>query len=144
MSQIKRFPVENGTTTFGLHLMLDAYDVPKEKLDDMKLAYKFLNELPEKIGMKKLTTPLVADADQSATEFDPGGISGVVLINESHISIHTFADKGFFTMDIYSCSDFSEQQDDLLEHIRDYYPFKDHELQIVTRGKKYPMHHAKK
>jgi len=136
---IKRFPAKKGKTTFGMHMMLDAYNVPFKYLDDMKLVYKFLHELPEKIGMSRLSTPMVVNADESATKYDPGGISGVVLINESHISIHTFAKKGFLTMDLYSCSNFENEVKSILKYTKKSFPYKSHELQIVNRGLKYPI-----
>lgn len=136
----KQFPVKNNKTTFGMHLMLDAYKIPKAPLDDMKLIYKFLYELPEIIGMTKLMNPMVVDADLSVkTDKDPGGISGFVMINESHIAIHTFPNKGFLTMDVYSCSNFEDEVDTLMKHIKKIFPFKQHELQIVKRGTTYPM-----
>lgn len=139
MAKRKLFPNKNGTTTLGMHFMLDAYGVPFEPLDDMKLIYKFLYELPEKIGMTRLTMPFVHDADESASKFDPGGISGIILIYESHITIHTFAKRGFFTMDLYSCSNFDEEVEPLLAHVKSVFPYKKHELQIVKRGTKYPL-----
>jgi len=138
MSKKKLFPVANGKTTLGMHLMLDAYDVPFDRLNDMKLIYKFLYEIPEKIGMCRLSTPLIANADESASHRDPGGISGVILIKESHISIHTFAKRGFFTFDLYSCSNFENHVKELLRYIKKTFPFKEHELQIVKRGLQYP------
>lgn len=135
----KQFPIKNNETTFGMHLMLDAYGVSRKPLDDMKLIYNFLYTLPAKIDMTMLTTPLVANADLTASGKDPGGISGFVMINESHISIHTFPDKGFFSMDLYSCSNFEEEVDNLLKFIKETFPFTSHELQIVKRGTRYPM-----
>ncbi len=133
------FPENNGTTTFGLHLMLDAYESDPVRLDDMKLVYKFLNDAPGIIGMKKLTTPVVADADLSASGKDPGGISGFVMIAESHISIHTFAKRGFFTLDVYSCRNFEEKIDTLMNYIKETFSFGEHELQVVKRGLHYPV-----
>lgn len=139
MKKTKHFPVSKGKTTFGLHLMLDAYEVDPKLLGDMKRVFRFLNDLPEKIGMKKLTAPMVIDADASATGHDPGGITGTVIIAESHISIHTFANRGFFTMDLYSCTDFEEEISRVLEYTKKMFPYKEHELNIVTRGQKYPI-----
>lgn len=34
---------------------------------------------------------------------DPGGLSGFVMIAESHISFHTFPNRGFVTIDVYTC-----------------------------------------
>ena len=139
MSQPTHFPVENNTTTFGLHLMLDAYGVDPKFLNDMKRVWRYLNELPSIINMKKLTSPVVVDCDATATGHDPGGISGNVIIAESHISIHTFANRGFFTMDCYSCTNFSDQIEALLEYTKTIFPYTESELQVVKRGLKYPI-----
>lgn len=135
----KSFPEQNGQTTFGLHLMLDAYESDPVRLDDMKLVYKFLNTAPDIIDMRKLTTPMVVDADISATGKDPGGISGFVMIAESHISIHTFAKRGFFTLDVYSCTNFEDKIPAFLEYIQKTFGYGEHELQVVKRGLKYPL-----
>lgn len=135
----RQFPIEGNQTTFGLHLMLDAYNVDPEKLADMKRVFAYLNDLPGIISMKKLTTPYVVDADATASGKDPGGISGFVMIAESHISIHTFANKGFFTMDCYSCNDFEQEIDALLEYTKKIFPYTESELNVVKRGLKYPI-----
>jgi S-adenosylmethionine decarboxylase len=133
------FPHKDNMTTFGLHLMLDAYGVEKEQLDDMKRIFKYLNELPEVIEMKKLSTPFVVDAEATKSGHDPGGISGFVMIAESHISIHTFARKGFFTMDCYSCTNFESKIEKLLEFTKQMFPYTEHELNVIKRGLKYPV-----
>jgi len=74
---------------FGEHLTIDGYGGSFEKLNDKELVLKCLNELPEKIGMKKFAEPSVYRALPNGKE-DPGGWSGFVVIQESHISIHTF------------------------------------------------------
>lgn len=106
MSTPGKFPVVNGKAQFGLHLMLDAYEGDKEKLNDMARVFRFLRDLPPRIGMHILMPPVVLEASDMGTGFDTGGYTGVVIIAESHISIHTFPGKGFFTMDVYSCSNF--------------------------------------
>lgn len=136
---VGQFPIENDKTTFGLHLMLDAYESDVQKLDDMKLVFKFLNELPDVIGMHKLSAPIVVNADETDSGKDPGGITGFVLIAESHISIHTFVKRGFFTLDVYSCSNFEDQIPTLMDYIQKTFTFGKHSLQAVKRGLEYPM-----
>lgn len=45
--------------TFGPHLTLDLNKCNKNKLSDCNLVFNLLNELPEKIGMTKITQPYV-------------------------------------------------------------------------------------
>jgi len=89
---------------FGPHLMLDCYGCPKEKLADMDLIFETLDAFPAKIGMHKIMPPSVFKYTGKVPE--DWGISGVVLIAESHISIHTFPDKEHAFIDIFSCKNF--------------------------------------
>ncbi len=139
MSTPSKFPVVNGKAQFGLHLMLDAYEGDKEKLNDMARVFRFLRDLPARIGMHTLMPPVVLEAQDTGTGFDTGGYTGVVIIAESHISIHTFPDKGFFTMDVYSCSDFASEVDEIMNYTKETFGFGKHELQIVKRGLEFPM-----
>lgn len=139
MAELQHFPVIDNKTTFGMHLMLDAYEADQTKLEDMKAIFKFLHDLPDMIGMNRLGLPTVINADETENGFDPGGITGFTLIAESHISIHTFPKRGFFTMDLYSCSNFENDVEKILSYTKEMFGFGKHELQIVKRGTKYPM-----
>jgi len=49
---------------------------------------------------------VVVNCDYTVNDWDNGGVSGFVIIAESHISIHTFPDAGLLTADVYSCKPF--------------------------------------
>jgi S-adenosylmethionine decarboxylase len=40
--------------------------------------------------------------------FQPQGVSGVVVIQESHLSIHTWPETGYAAMDFYTCGDHTD------------------------------------
>ncbi|MCD5381570.1 MAG: S-adenosylmethionine decarboxylase [Candidatus Pacebacteria bacterium] len=52
--------------------------------------------------MFPICEPVVAEAG-SNNKKDPGGLSGFVMIAESHVSLHTFPNRGFVTIDVYTC-----------------------------------------
>ena len=87
---------------FGEHLTIAGYGGDFTKLNDKELVLSCLNDLPEKLGMKKLSKPEIYFAKGNDKK-DPGGWSGFVVIEESHISIHTFPAKGFVSADVYTC-----------------------------------------
>jgi S-adenosylmethionine decarboxylase len=87
-----------------VHLILDGYGGEPEKLRDMDLISRFLDEHPAAIGMTKMIPPQVYIYHGKTPE--DWGISGFVLIAESHISIHTFPDRGYINVDIFSCKEF--------------------------------------
>lgn len=122
-------------TPFGLHLMVELYDCDKESLNNQQLVYKILDELPNKIGMKKLIKPYVVFAEANQKR-DPGGWSGFVIIQESHISIHTFVKRRFVTADVYSCKSFDPEI--AVAYLQKELKTKNIEKIIEIRGKKYP------
>lgn len=87
-----------------MHLVVDGYGADSAKLTDTDLVYRFLDEFPDSIGMTKIVPPQVYTYHGKTTE--DWGVSGFVLIAESHISIHTFPDRQYVNIDIFSCNDF--------------------------------------
>ncbi len=87
-----------------MHLAIDCYEADPAKLSDEALIFRFLDEYPSAIGMNKVAPPQV----YSYTGKIPRdwGLSGFVIIAESHVSIHTFPDKRYVNIDIFSCNDF--------------------------------------
>ena len=77
---------------FGPHLTLDLIGCPKEILQDYNLHFNLLKELPEMIGMTPITQPYVFPYSGLVPE--DRGITGIVIIAESHLSVHSFEDKG--------------------------------------------------
>jgi len=119
---------------FGPHLMLEGYGCDRKKLLDMRRVFKFLNNLPNLIGMHKISTPYVIDYDGGEKPKD-WGFSGMVLIAESHISIHTFPEKNFVSIDVYSCKIFSKEK--VVKIFKQYFSPKSVEINLVIRGKKF-------
>ena len=39
-------------------------------------------------------------------KFAPQGVSGVVIISESHLTIHSFPEHGYASIDVYTCGDY--------------------------------------
>jgi len=114
----------------GSHLMLDCFGCKKESLDNEDLIRSFLNELPEQLGMKKLIEPHIV-CYEGGNSWDKGGITGFMLIAESHISIHTFPYDGFFTADVYSCKPFDLEK--AVDIAKKYFSFTDAKIKTVKR-----------
>jgi S-adenosylmethionine decarboxylase len=133
---MKNETMGRGYCTFGVHLTLDGYKGDPVKLNDPKLMEKILHELPEKMGMERMTDPIVKYAEPRNIK-DGGGYSGFVMIVESHISIHTFPKKRFVSIDAYTCKD--EMDKDIVEkYFRDAYGLQETEVQFFKRGLKFP------
>ena len=122
-------------TEFGLHATIDAFKCNIQKLGSVPLVYDVLNNLPEKIGMTKMTLPYVVkwlDKFSDGTE----GVSGFVMIAESHISIHTFPDQDFVFMDIFSCKNFDTEK--AISYLLEAFEAKQCDKHILKRGLNFP------
>ncbi len=116
--------------------MIDGYQGDKTLLNNREIVLDVLNELPERMGMHKLSEPEVYFASGNDIK-DPGGWSGFVVIMESHISIHTFPERGFVSIDVYTCKNGLD-----IKFVEDYFTqafaLKDLETNFVKRGTRYP------
>ena len=119
---------------FGQHLMLDGYGCDREKLMDLNGIYDFLNRYPDEIQMTKIMPPYVFKYSGKVPE--DWGISGFVLIAESHISIHTFPEKLYLSLDIFSCKPFDT--DAAIERIKRIFDIKKVEIKLLDRGHEFP------
>ncbi len=87
-----------------MHLVVDGYDADPAKLTNADLLRGFLDVYPEELGMHKISKPTVLTYNGPKPE--DWGLSGFVIIAESHISVHTFPDRRYVNIDIFSCKEF--------------------------------------
>ena len=87
-----------------MHLIIDGYGRNPALLDSEDFIYRFLDEYPTAINMTKISQPQVVRYAEGPSQ--DWGLSGFVFIAESHISIHTFVERGLVNVDIFSCKDF--------------------------------------
>lgn len=118
---------------FGPHLMLDLNECDPARLDDFELCFRLLNELPDAIGMTKITQPHVFRYSGLVPE--DKGITGVVVIAESHISLHTFPQKNYCFVDVFSCKPFDVMQAE--RYFIDAFASRDPQVFVTERGLKF-------
>ena len=81
----------------GRHLLLDLKDCDKEVLNDLDFLKQCLHEAAIQCGATVV--------GESFYQFFPRGVSGVVNIAESHISIHTWPEYSYAAVDVFTCGD---------------------------------------
>ena len=86
--------------TVGWHILAEFYDVNPELLKNVAP----VREILEKAVKAANLTPIRSHYHQ----FEPEGVTGFVLLEESHISIHTWPEHGYLALDVFTCS--SEEQ----------------------------------
>ncbi len=98
-----------------MHLIIDGFGKNKDILQDENFIYDLLFAYPGNIGMTKISNPIVFRYSGSKPE--DWGISGLVFIAESHISVHTFVERKFINIDVFSCKDFDAER--IMQDMRD-------------------------
>jgi S-adenosylmethionine decarboxylase len=125
---------------FGPHLIIDGSRCDTKKLGDRNLVEQVMNDYPKAIGMTKIGGPYMFEYQAPDPAYS--GISGIVVIAESHIAIHTFPELDFFTMDIFSCKNFDHET--AIAYIRDAFDVKEMDRMLVQRGLTFRgPHHGK-
>jgi S-adenosylmethionine decarboxylase proenzyme len=82
----------------GIHLLGEWYGCPADT-----------PEFTRADALRKLCLDATAEAGltivgESFHQFEPQGVTGTVLIAESHLAIHTWPEHGFVTVDVYVCN----------------------------------------
>jgi len=90
------FITRNGLTYAGSHLIIDLWEA--EGLNDRDRIEQALIDAVKEAGATLLHIHL-------HTFTDGGGISGVAVLAESHISVHTWPEKGYAAFDVFMCGD---------------------------------------
>jgi len=83
------------SSNLGMHILVEAYDCEPEKLDNLKGVQSAMVEAAELAGATVL--------DVAFRQFAPQGVSGVVIISESHLTIHTWPEYGYAAIDLFTC-----------------------------------------
>lgn len=91
-----------------MHLIIDGYGSDSRIMQDEEFLYRFLDSYPPQIGMTKISSPFVFRYVGSKPE--DWGISGFIFIAESHISVHTFVERCYINIDVFSCKNFDAKQ----------------------------------
>jgi S-adenosylmethionine decarboxylase len=94
--QKDHFITRNGLTYAGSHLIIDLWEA--EGLNDRDRIETALIDAVKAAGATLLHIHL-------HTFCEGGGISGVAVLAESHISVHTWPEKGYAAFDVFMCGD---------------------------------------
>jgi len=109
----------------GTHLLLELKDCNPQLLDNLDYIRDSLVKTAEDIGAHIV--------GESFHQFSPQGVTGILSIAESHISIHTWPEHGYAAADIFTCgsSDMPSRAAELLIKLLES---KDSEIRQVDRG----------
>lgn len=81
----------------GLHILVEYYDCNEDILKDTPMIEKFMN-----LAAKEAKATIVESVFH---KFNPWGVSGAVIIAESHLTIHTWPEYKYAAVDLFTCGD---------------------------------------
>jgi len=110
--------------TIGRHLIAEFYRCETGFLDDTEGVRRLMLETAEIIGATVMGA--------SFHRFTPQGVSGTVVISESHLSIHTWPEYGYVAVDIYTCGGLNPRPG--FEYLREQLGAESSRVQEILRG----------
>jgi S-adenosylmethionine decarboxylase len=113
-----------------VHLMLELYGCDRQILSDESLVRRVLEEFPARVEMEKVS-PVHLYQIETSNPLD-AGLSGFVVIAQSHISLHAWPEYSEVDIDICSCKEFS--QEEAITFAKQMFQTDDVEAHFVVRG----------
>ncbi|MCD6421376.1 MAG: S-adenosylmethionine decarboxylase [Thaumarchaeota archaeon] len=92
------------------HLMLDLYGCSKDSLDDERLLRDVFDELSRLMDLRIIAGPVIVRYVGEEGSPSGEGLSGFMIVAESHVSIHTDIRTGYASVDVYSCKEFDRER----------------------------------
>ncbi|WP_211746329.1 adenosylmethionine decarboxylase [Paenibacillus sp. Marseille-Q4541] len=89
-------------STFGRHVAVDTWGVDFDLLNNEEFLQAQMVDAAEACGATVLSV--------QSKQFDPQGATVLVLLSESHLSIHTYPERGFAAIDCYTCGETVDPQ----------------------------------
>jgi len=89
-------------STFGRHVAVDVWGVDFDLLNSAEYLQAQLVEAAEACGATVMSV--------QSKQFEPQGATVLVLLSESHLSIHTYPERGFAAIDCYTCGETVDPQ----------------------------------
>jgi S-adenosylmethionine decarboxylase len=85
------------TNILGRHILIEAYECDPGTLDNVEIVEQVMVNAALRAGAEV--------REVAFHKFSPQGVSGVVVISESHLSIHTWPEFGYAAVDVFTCGD---------------------------------------
>jgi len=111
--------------TLGRHLLVEYYDCNPDIINNKELVEKLMKEAAIEAG-----STIVQSVFHM---FQPHGVSGVVVIAESHLSIHTWPEYGYAAVDLFTCGTCVEPWK-AYRYLKEKFEAKSADIKEIDRG----------
>lgn len=112
-------------TVLGRHLLVEFYNCTPDILDDVNGIETVMNEAALACG--------ATIVQSSFHRFEPFGVSGVVVIAESHLAIHTWPEYRYASVDLFTCGDNVDPME-AYRYLKAQFQAELAEIQKINRG----------
>ncbi len=109
----------------GKHIIAELYGVSKELISNEKTVREIVESVVLEAGLTKVSSHY--------KQFNPHGVTGIVLISESHISIHTWPEYNLVNLDIFTCGDTRKTSKAFELFLKKFNP-KNYKHYVIDRG----------
>ena len=109
----------------GRHIIAELYGVDKGLISYEDKVKEILEEVTEKARFNKIGSMY--------KQFQPYGVTGVILVEESHVSIHTWPEYELVNLDVFTCGDVSKV-DKAFELFLEKFKPTSYKHQVIDRG----------
>lgn len=113
-----------------MHVIIDGYGGDPDQLADENVVRAILERYPQEMGMTRIAPPMVVR--YNGTKPQDWGVSGYVMIAESHISMHTFPERSLIWADIFSCKEFDAAP--IVEDLKRQFRLREMNVSLLERG----------
>ncbi|MCB0283714.1 MAG: adenosylmethionine decarboxylase [Calditrichaeota bacterium] len=109
----------------GRHMLLELYGCPVAVLNDENVIDEILTTVVDEVNATLVS--------KSFHHFSPYGVSGVVVIAESHITVHTWPEHNYAAVDVFTCD--AKIDYDLVEKLlSEKFQSEKHVARTIARG----------
>lgn len=109
----------------GTHVVVDISNIANnEYLKYENTIIPFMDDIIEHFGLNVVK--------KATHQFEPFGVTGVYVLSESHLSVHTFVEERKVAMDLYTCSKFT-RVDELIAYLKNCFEGSVIEYQVIDR-----------
>jgi S-adenosylmethionine decarboxylase len=110
--------------SLGMHYLAEFHQCPYEIINNTDLVEDIMNRAAEKSRATIIKSLF--------HKFSPHGVSGIIVVAESHFAIHTWPEHGYASVDLFSCGEFDYML--ALEYIRHELRAVSHTYSVIERG----------
>ncbi|BET96654.1 adenosylmethionine decarboxylase [Xenorhabdus taiwanensis] len=121
----EKVSTSDNTRQLGTHMIIDMKDCDTEVLKSVSAIEKIMLDIAQQCELNVVT--------HHFHQFQPWGVSGALILAESHFTIHTWPEHQYAALDLFVCNEF-KYQDTFMMQLQTQLNAQEYEYKILQRG----------